>query len=295
MKNSFGLKKFEPKDIFTDNKVVASLKLMFDSWLSYLGVENKSEVIIKTFESFKKYSVKTGLIDEELRTYYQEKGIIDSIKEKLRGRAEWIYSLIENFVEGSVVDIGCGPGEISKLICDRKGCRVQLTDVVDIPLRNKFAPGMPFCLCKESVKLEFADNEFDCGLLITVLHHSDDPFFLLDEAKRVVKNNIVILESVYGLDEKQAPKGEVEKYPKMYKGFHSLNEEQQRKYGTFLDWFLNKMILGNEINCPYNFTTPENWEKIFAKEGFKIIHKQILGIDQPVTPEYHVLYVVRKV
>ena len=54
MKNAFGQEKFEPKDIFTDEKVANSLELMFEGWLSYLGVANCPEVIERTFESFKK-------------------------------------------------------------------------------------------------------------------------------------------------------------------------------------------------------------------------------------------------
>jgi SAM-dependent methyltransferase len=294
MKNVFGLNRYEPKDIFTDDKVVQSLKMMLDAWLSYLGVKNINEVRNRTINSFRNYSVKTGLIDEELRKYYQQKGIIDSIKKNLQQRADWIYCLVQRHINGNVIDVGCGPGEIAQKLADRKKMKVQLTDVADIPLRKKFAPNLPFYHAKEGEKLPFKENQFDSGLLITVMHHSNNPFFLLDELKRTARGNIAIIESVYGIDIKQSPSDEVRKYPMMYKGFHALDEEQQRKYGTFLDWFLNKMILGNEINCPYNFTTPENWEKIFDEKGFELVHKQMLGIDQPVTPEYHVLYIIKK-
>lgn len=294
MKNAFGLPKYEPKDIFTDEKVVESLKLTFDGWLYYLGVRNADYVKKRTFESFRRYSVKTGLIEEELRQYYEKEGIISSIKKNLLGRADWICDLIHSYMSGHVIDIGCGPGEIAQKLVNKKACKFQLTDVVDSPFRKQFAPDLPFYLAKEGERLPFKDNEFDSGMLITVMHHSNNPFFLLDDAKRQVKGNIAIIESVYGIDIKHAPSKEVEKYPELYKGFHALDEEQQRKYGTFLDWFLNKMILGNAINCPYNFTTPENWERIFDEKGFELVHKQILGIDQPVTPEYHALYIIKK-
>ena len=263
MKNAFGLPKYHPKDIFTDDKVVESLRMMFKGWLSYMEIKNKEEVIEKTFESFKRYSVETGLIEEDLREFYKNNKIIDGIKECLQGRAEWICDLIQDYVDGHVFDLGCGPGEIAQHLVDRKGCKMQLADVVDVPFRKTFAPNLPFYQSKQGKKLPFKDNQFDSGLLITVLHHSDDPFSLLDEIQRLAKGNIAIIESVYGLERKHAPEGEAEKYPELYQGFHSLDKEQQRKYGTFLDWFLNKMILGNDINCPYNFTTPENWERIF--------------------------------
>lgn len=294
MKNAFGLNLYEPKDIFTDEKVIESLNMMFDAWLSYLGIDKIEEVKNRTIESFKRYSVQTGLIDEELRDYYQANAIIDRIKTNLQGRANWICDLVQDFVDGHVLDLGCGPGEIAQKLADRKALKFQLSDVVDSPLRAEFSPELPFYLAKQGEKLPFNDTQFDSGLLVTVMHHADNPFFLLDEMKRMVKGNIAVIESVYGVDIKQAPSEEVKKYPKMYEGFHALDEEQQRKYGTFLDWFLNKMILGNEINCPYNFTTPENWERTFEEKGFDIVHKRILGIDQPVTPEYHALYIIKK-
>ena len=54
------------------------------------------------------------------------------------------------------------------------------------------------------------------------------------------------------------------------------------------------MIIGNDVNCPYNFNSPKGWEKEFSERGLSVVHKEFLGIDQAVTPEYHILYVLQK-
>lgn len=295
-KNAFGLSKYEPKDIFQDIKVLETLNEMFDAWLGFLGFskEDKAEIILDTITSLKSYSTRTGLLDERLRQEYADRGIISSIKKGLLGRAESIYGMIHPFIGSSVLDMGCGPGEIAQYIHDRKNIPVVLTDIVDVDKRKEFAPKLPFLLRKADTKLPYKEGEFDTSLLIAVLHHADKPLFELEETARATNGNIIIVESIYGLAPDERPKNEPAALKRFYSRFHSLGAEQQRMYGTFLDWFLNKMILGNEVNCPYNFNTPRQWEAIFQDLGLKIVHKSILGIDQEVTPEYHVLYVVSR-
>ena len=290
------MKKYHPRDIFTDEYVIIAIKEMFKNWFDYLGMDESVSLKLMedTFNSFKNYSSRTGLIEEKLRNTYLEKGVIAQIKNGLMQRAENIYHLIEPFVEGTVLDIGCGPGEIAQLIHNKKRIPVYLTDVIDTQLRKSFAPHLPFKLKDDGGTLPYENNQFDTSLLITALHHCNKPLLELEQACRVTKGNIVIIETIYGVEKKDTSPEVYAKAPSFYDKFHSLNQEQQRKYGTFLDWFLNKMIIGNEVNCPYNFNTPQKWEDIFDHMGLNVVHKKMLGIDQPVVPEYHILYVVRK-
>ena len=184
--------------------------------------------------------------------------------------------------------------EIAQMICTKKDLPVNLTDTFDSDLRKIFAPALPFSLKEDSTKLPYNENSFENSLLIQVLHHCSSPLFELEEATRVTKGNIVIIESVYGVKKEDLSEKEYSKRMEFYDKFNKLTEEQQRKYGTFMDWFLNKLIIGNEVNCPYNFNSQTRWEEIFETMNLEIVHKKVLGIDQPVVPEYHILYVVKK-
>jgi len=294
-KNAFGTRIYEIKNIFKDEKVMKTLGFLFREWLAHLEVSytKRQKIIDSTLKSIQNFSTKTGLIEDSLKGLYSKNGVLDKIREKLNGRAEAIYNLIEPFLGNCILDYGCGPAEIAQYVHNKKGVPVALTDIIDHCKRKEMAPLLPFDLKKPGEKLSYKDKTFDTALLITVLHHSDNPVSELEEVIRLTKGNIIIIESVYDISKNEKIMCASE-CAKLQTRFHSLNAKQQRMYGTFIDWFLNKMIIGNEANCPYNFNSPQGWEKIFKERELEIIEKKILGIDQPVTPEYHILYVIRR-
>ena len=110
-----------------------------------------------------------------------------------------------------------------------------------------------------------------------------------------VGGRVLVIESVYGVDGKQLP-AEMQKKITEYL---SLSAEQQRIVNVFFDHFYNRIISYNpnpatKVNVPFNFNTPENWQKLFAQQGLeqeRVVH---LGLDQPLAPEYHTLHVLRK-
>jgi hypothetical protein len=65
-------------------------------------------------------------------------------------------------------------------------------------------------------------------------------------------------------------------------------------YGTFLDWFLNKIEFRNDAHVPCNFTSPDRWEEIFRERGLSVQAKKILGFDNPGISEFHIFYVLEK-
>ena len=111
-------------------------------------------------------------------------------------------------------------------------------------------------------------GQFDSSMLLMVLHHADSPLRLLEEAIRVTKNNIYIIESVY------------------------FNKEH-RQLDAILDWQYNRVFVDG-INCPYNFQTPSGWDETFANYPVKLEKTVDLGIDLPLVPEYHWLFVLSK-
>lgn len=107
-------------------------------------------------------------------------------------RAESSYEQIRpSLIMGArVVDIGCGGGQISKLLQD-KGFEVSPVDVKDSSWMESVQP-----IIFDGLKLPFVNNAFDIALLLTVLHHAEDEVALLREAKRVAKR-IIIIEDIY--------------------------------------------------------------------------------------------------
>jgi ubiquinone/menaquinone biosynthesis C-methylase UbiE len=91
---------------------------------------------------------------------------------------------------GSIVDIGCGNGEISSLLLN-KGKYVAPVEAA----KHRFIKGLSVTMY-DGVRLPFPDMSFEIAILITVLHHTRDPEATLKEARRVAKK-IIIIETSY--------------------------------------------------------------------------------------------------
>ena len=103
-------------------------------------------------------------------------------------------------------------------------------DVRDRSLTEEVNPSI-----YDGTKLPYEDDYFDAALILTVLHHTDDPRNILLEAKRVARE-IIIIEDIY------------------------LNIFQ--KYLTFMvDSILNLEIFGH----PHNNKNDHEWKKLFRK------------------------------
>lgn len=306
-KNAFGIVKYSPKDILEDNRLVACLKQLLKTWLNYLEIEDsKSNELIKhTISSIKKSAEKNDDLELKLINHYEQEKIIEKMNQKITGRADMIFNYIRHYIpvgDIKILDIGAGTGKLGKKFYDA-GYNIILQDVVgdgrekrtpDVTVLQHSDRPLRYDLHKNDERLRYNDGQFDLTLLITVLHHCNDPLSLLKEAYRVTKNRLAIVESVYGIKRSEIPKEIYEENPLLHDLFFSLDEEQQKKYCTFLDWFLNKLAFKNNAYTPFNFNTPRNWEKIFAKMNLKIVAKNMVGIDQLVTPEFHVFYVLEK-
>lgn len=180
----------------------------------------------------------------------------------LEARYKIIFDEVRRHIAGeTVLDFGSGSGKIGKLVAEKLGKKVTLCDVfdyngTDLPLR-----------VYTGKKLPFRDGEFDCSYAIMVLHHSNTPLDFLDELFRVTSSRIILLETVY------------------------FNEPHRWATG-FLDWVYNRVFNHPDINVPMNFLRPAGWVKELERRGGKVVHMEHLGIDQPIAPKWHVLYVV---
>ncbi|MFH1221797.1 MAG: cupin domain-containing protein [Candidatus Micrarchaeota archaeon] len=189
-------------------------------------------------------------------------GLKEAASSALANRAVKVASQISPHVVGdNVLDIGSGDGKVATQIALQLQKSVMLCDIVDY---NKTE--LPLTLY-DGKRLPFEDKTFDSTLLSVVLHHSNDPLGVLDEAFRVTSKRIIIIESVYF-------------------------NEGHRLLNGLLDWAYNRLLNDPTIPVPWNFLRPAGWVQELEKRGGKIVRMEHLGIDIPIVPEWHVLYVV---
>jgi hypothetical protein len=203
------------------------------------------------------------------------------INTEMHDRSRTIFTEIEQHLTGdSLADVGCGHGLVSWMAY-QKFKEVMLFDVIDYRYPEV---NLPIQVYEENQDASF-DKKYDCTLLITVLHHSQDPLRLLKHVWKHTNKRLIIIESVFGVD----PSSGGKESP-LYK----LNETDQQYYAVFCDWFYNR-VLNQDVPVPYNFNTPQKWKTLFQEELSAIVsYEEDLAIDIPIVPEHHFLFVLDK-
>lgn len=146
----------------------------------------------------------------------------------------------------SLLDVGCGDGEIDRWILDRRAdARIRGIDVLVRP--DAKIEVTPF----DGHEIPFPDDAFDGVMFVDVLHHSDDATALLREAHRVARRFVIIKD-------------------------HRLNGFMAERTLRFMD------DAGNErfgVSLPYNYWPHERWHATFLELGLSIASwEQHLGI-----------------
>lgn len=292
VKNAFDLPIYEIKDVLVDREIEAVIQQMRRDVFQYLGMtDEKSDKVMGECLDFARSYSNVAEYEQSAHAVLAREGITEAIPEKLIERARIIHGQIKpHLLAGSVFDLGCGDARLAQLL-QQDGFTPQLADVYENP--NVSDTGMPFQLLEQSEAVPFSDNQFDNTLLLTVLHHSDNPEQVLREAQRVTRSNgkVIAIESVYGVNGQElspAQRAQAQQYL-------ALTPEQQRRINIFFDHFYNRVIHytddpAKKVNVPFNFNTPEAWKQLFEQAGLKqeqIVH---LGVDQPAVPEYHTLH-----
>ena len=137
----------------------------------------------------------------------------------------------------SLVDIGCGDGQIAHLVAHKKP-QLQITGLDVLVRPHTWIPVQPF----DGATLPLADQSVDLAMFVDVLHHTDDPLVLLREAKRVARQAIIIKD-------------------------HCKNGFLAGPTLRFMDWVGNAH---HGVVLPYNYWTEERWRAAFAELGLTI-------------------------
>jgi SAM-dependent methyltransferase len=131
-----------------------------------------------------------------------------------------------------VLDVGCGSGLIDKLIMNHRP-DIKIVGI-DVLLRPKtHIKVTPF----DGKSIPFKAKTFDAVIFIDVLHHIDQPFDTLKEAKRVSKGLILIKD-------------------------HAMDGFLAKATLTFMDWVGNAH---HGVRLPYNYWSNAQWKSNFEK------------------------------
>ena len=169
---------------------------------------------------------------------------------------DFFSALFESYVplNSKVLDIGAGGGYIAKNISKSRNAKVTLLDIIDFNHTD-----LPLILY-DGKDIPFSGNNFDISLLISVLHHCENPKRVLSETARVTKLRLIVFEELY-------------------------ENFWQRKFQCLADILFNFFYIFKPAkereNMPFNFKKKSEWENIFKSLGLQIIYQKnfkLLGI-----------------
>ncbi|MBK8476219.1 MAG: methyltransferase domain-containing protein [Opitutaceae bacterium] len=137
----------------------------------------------------------------------------------------------------TVLDVGTGDGSIAQAIQSQKtGVEIRGIDV--LVRRETKIPVTPF----DGKSIPYADNSFDVVLFVDVLHHTEDPQVLLDEAARVARRCVIIKD-------------------------HCRNGLLAGPTLRFMDWVGNARF---GVALPYNYWSHAQWAAGYRRAGLVV-------------------------
>lgn len=145
-----------------------------------------------------------------------------------------------------ILDIGSGGGWVGEKIQSEKGADVTLLDVAD------FNQTKVKLVLYDGIIIPFTDNSFDASLLTFVLHHCENPVQVLQEAARVSKDRVIILEDTF--------------VSRLDKIFVCINDIVTNLPGFFVKPF--------NTSIPFHFKRVSEWQEVFERLNLKIVHQE---------------------
>lgn len=94
-----------------------------------------------------------------------------------------------------VLDVGANSGEFMKLLTEKRDCEVSGVDISDVAIAVAKEKGFEVIKC-DAAKMPFPDATFDYVVCMEVLSHLVDPAAVVQEIKRVLKPEGILLGSV---------------------------------------------------------------------------------------------------
>ncbi len=151
------------------------------------------------------------------------------------------------FVVGArALDVGAGEGYVARELRALTGAWTCSVDV------GRFRRALVPYVTYDGWRLPFDDAAFDTSTILLTLHHCTEPEAVLDEAVRVTRYRVIVLESVY-------------------------RNRWEHFWLDRLDGWLNGYRHQGSMNIPYLFRTPEEWMRLFTSRGLRAVETRWLG------------------
>jgi SAM-dependent methyltransferase len=141
--------------------------------------------------------------------------------------------------DNTILDIGTGNGGLVKGLRDHN-FTVETVDVKNISFFPDIQP-----VVYDGETLPFEDKTFDSCTIVTVLHHTPSPEAILDEALRVTRKRIVIMEDIY------------------------RNPLQKH-----LTYFVDSLVNLEFADHPHTNKSDAEWRALFAEKGLKLVFRE---------------------
>jgi SAM-dependent methyltransferase len=139
--------------------------------------------------------------------------------------------------DAQVIDVGCGDGMIDLLIMQQRP-DVSISGI-DTLVRDR--TGIPVSVF-DGHAIPYKAQSFDAVMFVDVLHHTDNPEGLLQEAKRVSRDTIIIKD-------------------------HTKDGMLAGLTLRLMDWVGN---IHHGVALPYNYWTERQWRETFVALDFTI-------------------------
>ncbi|MBP6866140.1 MAG: class I SAM-dependent methyltransferase [Candidatus Pacebacteria bacterium] len=205
--------------------------------------------------------------------HFNGKNVFELIQAGLQERFEIIFNQLRPHLKdvGNAIDYGCGSGTLTQMLYDRCGISIEGVDVRDFRAKTVSIPVRLF----DGYSVPVSDKHYECAVLTNVIHHEADNEKILLELNRIVSRKLVIIETV--------PEADDEKTAAEDWGRMLLNDTLWNRFFNYAN-----------IPVPGTYEIPSNWIKRFEKYGWKCIHSEDLGFDQPTIQDRHHLLVFER-
>jgi ubiquinone/menaquinone biosynthesis C-methylase UbiE len=127
----------------------------------------------------------------------------DVVNNYFKNKHKWMFKQVPPLTGKKVLDIGCGPGELARVIktiyldCKVTGLDISSEMIKFAEKKSIGLSGIDF-LVGDSHSLPFEDNSFDYLFNTISFHHYEDPNKVLKEMNRILKpgGRLYLLDSI---------------------------------------------------------------------------------------------------
>lgn len=220
---------------------------------------------IKELDNLCKEDLSEERIFDKLRSFFQNQqrlqiSVIQDRKGRLNRRAEQVVEILGSYSPTSLLDIGCGSGEITNELMG--ALKIKDKDMLGLEIvvgKNKF----PFKIVQyEGTKLPVENDSFDFATIFSVLHHAEEPEKVIQEIARVIKPGGLVV-----VRECDAP----------------THEDWLFNLVADLLWY--KVYTPNpNVPIPGNYLSHKEWASLFEKEDFKHLRTTFPEPHNPYNP-----------